>query len=196
MALAWLVRVLDAAAQRRVVRLAGAARWSIVESWWREVVVQGWRFNFAVPSNQSLYGALARTAQWRGAAGAAPYRPVAALGAGWLFGVGHASRRAFGPAAHPAAAAAGVWCVLGAKLSWVVHFALAAFAVAVAPGGTAQRRAVRVGVTVFAVCTWSSFQLVPSALRTAVETWSLFAVAGLGIMLSLTPQPRTKENRA
>lgn len=173
--------------------LLGAARWDVVGGWWREVVVQGWRFDFAVPSNQSLYGAAVRTAQWCGAAGTPPYWPVAVLGAGWLFGVGHASRRASGPAAHPAAAAAGLWCVLGFKLSWVVHFALAALAVAVALGRPLQRRTGRVGVMAFALCAWSSFQLVPAALRTAVETWSLFVVAGAAIMLSLTPLRGSKE---
>jgi len=37
----------------------------------------------------------------------------------------------------------------------------------------------------FGMCTWSSFQVVPSVLRMGVEAWSLFALAGLGATLTL-----------
>ncbi|MCS7079969.1 MAG: DUF2029 domain-containing protein [Chloracidobacterium sp.] len=165
--------------------LLGEHSRDIIQGWYREVIVQGWRFDFAVPSNQSLYGALLRVELWLGIPGRLSYWPLAALGAVWLFSVGWVSRRAIEPAAYPAAATAGAWCVLGAKLSWVVHFALLALPVAVALGGRARRWAAEAGVVGFALCAWSGFQVVPSALRCTVEAWSLFAGAGMAIMLAL-----------
>ncbi|OYT71938.1 MAG: hypothetical protein CFK52_06790 [Chloracidobacterium sp. CP2_5A] len=169
--------------------LLGASRRPIIQSWCQEIIIQGWRFDFATPSNQSLYGALLRARQWLGGSGL-PYWLLALLGAAWLFYAGHRARRAVGSAARQAAAAANAWCVLGAKLSWVAHFALLALPVAVALSAQAHRRLARASVLALAVCAWSSFQIVPERLRAQVEAWSLFTGAGLAIMLTLLQPPR------
>ncbi len=170
--------------------LLGADRQVIMHSWYQEIIVQGWRFDFAVASNQSLYGALLRVNQQLGGSDKLPYSLMALPGALALWGVGHLARRAQGAAARPAAAVAGAWGALGAKLTWVAHFALLALPVAVALSVQGRRKPATAGVIALALCAWSSFQAVPEALRAGVEAWSLFTVAGLAIMLASTLKPK------
>jgi hypothetical protein len=163
----------------------GPHRWAILHNWYREIILQGWHFDFAVASNQSLYGALLRVIRWAGVGEQLPYWPVALLGSGGLFLLGQAYCRGVGPSVYRVAAVAGAWGVLGSQLSWVAHFATLALVVAILLRCQKNHSLARMWLVAFGMCTWSSFQVVPSALRLGVEAWSLFALVGLGTTLTL-----------
>lgn len=174
----------------------GSERWAILHDWYATIVVQGWRFDFATPSNQSLYGAALRVGRaWFGCDDL-PYWPLALVGAGGLFWVGHAGRHLSGASAYPAAALAAGGCVLAAKLSWVAHFALLALPIATLLASEKPRRLAWLAIVAFAGCAWSSFRATPSWLRLRVEDWSLFAVAGLMVTLALATLLRQCGQRA
>ena len=160
-------------------------RWAILHDWYREIILQGWHFDFAVASNQSLYGALLRVIRWAGVGEQLPYWPVALLGSGGLFLLGQVYCRGVGPSVYRVAAVAGAWCVLGSQLSWVAHFATLALLVALLVRYQKNHPLARMWLVAFGMCTWSSFQVVPGVLRMGVEAWSLFALAGLGATLTL-----------
>lgn len=163
----------------------GANWWTILHDWYREIILQGWQFDFAVASNQSLYGALRRVVRWCCSDRQLPYWFVALVGSGGLFFIGQASSKAVGSAVYRTAAVASAWCVLGAKLSWVAHFATLALPVAVLLRDQKSQPVARIWLVAFGMCTWSSLRVVPSVLRLGVEAWSLFTLVGMGAMLTL-----------
>ncbi len=168
----------------------GIHRWTILHDWYQEIILQGWHFDFAVASNQSLYGALLRVVRWAGVEGQLPYWPVALISSGGLFLLGQAHCRGVGPSVYRAAAVAGAWCVLGSQLSWVAHFATLALLIAILLRCQKNHPLARMWLVAFGVCTWSGFQVVPSVLRLGVEAGSLFALAGLGATLTLAFRPK------
>ncbi len=168
----------------------GTHRWTILHDWYQEIILQGWHFDFAVASNQSLYGALLRVVRWAGVESQLPYWPVALIGSGGLFLLGQAHCRGVGPSVYRAAAVAGAWGVLGSQLSWVAHFATLALLIAILLRCQKEHPLARMWLVVFGVCTWSGFQIVPSILRLGVEAGSLFALAGLGATLTLAFLPK------
>ncbi len=168
----------------------GIHRWAILHNWYREIILQGWHFDFAVASNQSLYGALLRAVRWAGVGGQLPYWPVALLGSGGLFLLGQTYCRGVGPSVYRAAAVAGAWCVLGSQLSWVAHFTMLALLIATLLRCQKNHSLARIWLVAFGGCTWSSFQVIPSSLRLGVEAWSLFTLVGLGATLTLVFLPK------
>ncbi|MGQ9898401.1 MAG: glycosyltransferase family 87 protein [Acidobacteriota bacterium] len=163
----------------------GVYRWDILYDWYREIILQGWHFDFAVASNQSLYGALLRLVRWCGARSQLPYWLVGLVVGGWLFLVGQAHRKDMGSSVYRAAAVASAGCVLGSQLSWVAHFATTALLAALLVRNQKHHPLTRVWLVMLAMCGWSSFQVVPSVLRMTVEAWSLFTLVGLGATLTL-----------
>ncbi len=168
----------------------GPHRWTILHAWYQEIILQGWHFDFAVASNQSLYGALRRAIRWVGVDNQLPYWPVALIGSGGLFLLGQAHCRGVGPSVYRAAAVAGAWGVLGSQLSWVAHFATLALLIAILLRCQKNHPLARMWLVAFGVCTWSGFQVVPGVLRLGVEAGSLFALVGLGATLTLAFRPK------
>ncbi len=174
----------------------GPARVAILRGWFDEVVVNGWKFNFAVSGNQSLNGAFLRF--FTSAHTDAPrfpsvtlldtgsLAPTLVLGLCGLF-LGLSAWRSFQStrnkqAAH-AAALATCACLLLSKLSWVVHFPMLALPLALIARDAFGRRK-KAGVLLMlgaGLCFWSSFRFVPEALRVGAETFSGFTMVAVGL---------------
>lgn len=172
----------------------GPDRVAILRGWFNEVVVNGWKFNFAVSGNQSLNGAFPRF--FTSAHTDAPRFPSVTI-----FDTGSLAPTLFlclcglllslsawrsfqsfrnGPAAHAAALAACA-CLLLSKLSWVVHFPMLALPMALIDRDAfAERKKASVFLMLVAgLCFWSSFRFVPEVLRVGAETFSLFTLLAI-----------------
>lgn len=183
----------------------GPARVAILRGWFDEVVVNGWKFNFAVSGNQSLNGAFLRF--FTSAPTDAPRFPsVTILDTGsfapilvlclCVFFLGMSAWRSFqsthnGQAARAAALAACI-CLLLSKLSWVVHFPMLALPAAlVAREAFEEKKKASHWLALGALfCFWSSFRFVPEALRVGAETFSVFTFIAIGFA-AFCFKPRT-----
>jgi alpha-1,2-mannosyltransferase len=173
----------------------GPDRVAILRGWFNEVIVNGWKFNFAVSGNQSLNGAFLRFLTT--APTDAPRFPsVTILDTGSLAPtlflclcgllLGFSAWRSYQSvrneqAAHAAALAACA-CLLLSKLSWVVHFTMLALPAAlVAQNALDEKKKASRWLALGALlCFWSSFRFIPEALRIGAETFSFFTMVAVG----------------
>jgi alpha-1,2-mannosyltransferase len=178
----------------------GPERMAILNGWFSEIVVNGWKFNFAVSGNQSLIGAAMRF--FTNARTDAPRFPsVTILDCGPAFSlvqlalIGTALglcawqswRTANDSRAAHAAAFAACVCLLVSKLSWVVHFAMLALPLALLANEsfkpTDRRAPSRWILAISTVCLWSGFRFVPEIVRVGSEAFSAFTCVAVAIAL-------------
>lgn len=185
----------------------GPARVAILRGWFDEVVVNGWKFNFAVSGNQSLNGAFLRF--FTNAPTDAPRFPsVTLLDTGSLapmlflclcglllgLSVWRSFQSTRNKQAARAAGLAACICLLLSKLSWVVHFTMLALPMAlVARDALEERKTASRWLALGALfCFWSGFRFVPEVFRVGAETFSVFTLIAVGLAaFCFTPRTAT-----